>query len=126
MLLAHFSTPHTVLTAYFEHPPAPSQRPFVPQEVAPWSLQMPRLSRLFAVTGVHVPRVEASAQLWHAPAQAWLQQTPSTQKPDAQSEAIVQVPPSCLGPQLWFTHAMPVVQSASVVQLGLQVPEAHR
>ena len=126
MLLAHVSAPHTVFTAYFAQPPAPSQRPFVPQEAAPWSLQMPRLSRLFAVTGVHVPRVEASAQLWHAPAQAWLQQTPSTQKPDAQSVAWVQVPPSCLGPQLWFTQAMPAVQSASVEQIGLQAPDAHR
>src|SRR6266478_6407432 len=83
------------------------------------------LSRLFAGKGVQVPLVPASVQLWQAPPQALLQQTPSTQKPEAQSAAFMQRPPSCLGPQLWFTQAIPAVQSASVMHDGLQAPFAH-
>jgi hypothetical protein len=74
-------------------PLAPSQRPFVPQVVAPWSLQMLRLSTVFAAMGVQVPGADASAQLRHAPPQASLQHTPSVQKPDAQSAAFVHLPP---------------------------------
>jgi hypothetical protein len=125
-LVAHFSTPQTVFTAYFAHPPAPSQRPFVPQEVAPWSLQTPRRSEEFAGRGVHVPRVAGSEQLRQEPPQASLQQTPSTQKPDPQSDAFVQTPPSCLGPQLFLTHAMPAVQSMSVMHVSLQAADAQR
>jgi len=63
MLFAHFSVPHTVLAGYLAQPPAPSQRPFVPHEGAPWFLQIPWLSRLLAGNGVHVPRAEARVQL---------------------------------------------------------------
>jgi len=55
-----------------------------------------------------------------------LQHTPSTQKPEAQSAALLQTPPSCLGPQLWLTQAMPAVQSASLMHVGLQAPPAQR
>jgi hypothetical protein len=89
-----------VPVAYFAQPPAPSQRPFVPQVAAPWSLQTLRLSRVFAARGVHVPGAEVSAQLRHAPPQASLQQTPSTQNPDAQSVACVHAPPFVRLPQL--------------------------
>jgi hypothetical protein len=37
------------------------------------------------VTVLHVPMLPFSAQAWHWPAQRSLQQTPSTQKPRAQS-----------------------------------------
>jgi hypothetical protein len=84
------------------------------------------MSEAFAASGVHVPRVAASEQLRHAPPQASLQQTPSTQKPDPQSDAFVQTPPSCLGPQLWLTHAIPAVQSASESQDGLQAADTQR
>jgi hypothetical protein len=89
-------------------------------------LQTPRTSEAFAGRGVHVPRVAGSEQLRHEPPQASLQQTPSTQKPDPQSDAFVQTPPGCLGPQLWFTHAIPAVQSASVAHEGLQAAETQR
>jgi hypothetical protein len=69
-LLTHFSAPHTVPVAYFAQPPAPSQRPLVPQLAAPWSLQTLRLSTVFAAMGVQVPRADASAQLRQAPPQA--------------------------------------------------------
>lgn len=126
MLLAHFSPTHTVPTAYLRHPPAPSQRPSVPHDVAPWSLQTLRLSDVPAASGVHLPFVDASEQLRQAPVQAWSQQTPSTQNPDLQSAAAVHVPPFCLGPQLLLTHAMPATQSASLAQTLLQAPAAQR
>jgi hypothetical protein len=99
-LVTHFSPEHTVPGAYLLQPPAPSQRPLVPHEAAPWSVHTPRLSTAPCVSGVHVPRDDASAQLRQAPAQAVLQQTPSVQKPDAQSVPFVQVPPGSLRPQL--------------------------
>jgi hypothetical protein len=89
-------------------------------------LQTARRSEAFAGSGVHVPRVAGSAQLRHEPPQASLQQTPSTQKPDPQSDAFVQTPPICLGPQLWLTHAMPAVQSMSVLHDGLQAADTQR
>ena len=78
------------------------------------------------VSGVHVPRDDASAQLRHAPPHASLQHTPSVQKPDAQSVPFVHVPPGFLSPQLWATQAMPATQSASVVHVGLQAPDTQR
>ena len=126
MLVAHFSPAHCVPTAYLLQPPAPSQRPFVPHEAAPWSTQTARLSSVPCVSEVHVPFDDVSAQLRHAPPQATLQQTPSVQKPDAQSPAFVHVPPFSFNPQLWFTHAMPATQSASVVHDGLHAPDTQR
>ena len=41
-----------------------------------------RGSTVPAPTGEHVPRLAGLAQNWHLPAQALLQQTPSTQKPE--------------------------------------------
>src|SRR5687767_12186179 len=107
MLFAHRSPTHTVPTAYLRHPPAPSQRPSVPQEVAPWSVQILRLSTAAAASGVHFPFDDVSAQLRQAPVQAVSQQTPSTQKPDLQSAPCVQVPPFWRGPHLPPTHATP-------------------
>jgi len=125
-LVTHFSPAHTVPVTYLLQPPAPSQRPLVPHVAAPWSVQTPRLSTTPCVSGVHVPRDDASAQLRQAPPQAVLQQTPSVQKPDAQSVPFVHVPPGFLRPQLWLTHAMPAVQSASVAHVGLHVPDTQR
>jgi hypothetical protein len=51
----------------------------------------------------------------HAPWQATLQQTPSAQNPDAQSEPCVQTAARGFGPQLPFTHLTPVTQSPSVL-----------
>jgi hypothetical protein len=124
-LLTHFSGPHTVPAAYFAQPPAPSQRPLVLHIAAPWSLQTARGSAVFAATGVHVPFAEGSAQLLHAPVQASLQHTPSTQKPDAQSAFAVQAAPGTFGPQLWLTQAMLGAQSAFELHVVLHAPAAH-
>jgi hypothetical protein len=122
---AHFSAPHTVPGAYFAQPPAPSQRPLVPHVPTPWSVQTLRLSSVLAAMGVQVPLADASAQLRHAPPQASLQQTPSTQNPDAQSAAAVQLLPFVCLPQLWFWQAMPGAQSAFALHVMLQAPAAH-
>jgi hypothetical protein len=126
MLAAHFSPTHTVPTAYLRHPPAPSQRPSVPHEVAPWSAHTLRLSTAPLASGVHLPFDDVSAQLRHAPVQAVSQQTPSTQKFDLQSVAFVQAPPFCLGPQLPFTQAIPATQSVSAVHFLLHAPATQR
>jgi hypothetical protein len=59
--------------------PAPSQVPSVPHELACWSVQSFRGSALPAGLEAQVPSEVDSAQLWQAPVQAELQQTPSTQ-----------------------------------------------
>src|SRR6185437_5296327 len=71
---------------------------------------------------LHMPGDEASAQLRQAPVQALSQQTPSTQNPERHSPAAAQVWPFSLGPQLPFTQARPVSQSAFVVQRELHAP----
>jgi hypothetical protein len=90
-------------------------------------LQTFRVSTLFAAMGVHVPFADASEQLRQAPVQAVSQQTPSTQKPDAQSAAAVHVLPFvCLPlPQLWFWQAIVGAQSAFVVHIVLHAPDAQ-
>jgi hypothetical protein len=56
----------------------------------------------------------------HAPLQATLQQTPSTQKPEAQSLASPQVAPLALLPHLSATHCWPAAQRASVAHVFAQ------
>jgi hypothetical protein len=124
-LAAHFSAPHTVPVGYLWQPPAPSQRLFVPQLAAPWSVHTLRLSTVPADSGVQVPFADVSAQLRQAPVQAVLQQTPSTQLPEAQSVGLVHAAPFVCGPQLLLTQAMPGAQSAFVVQVVLHAPAAQ-
>ena len=74
---------------------------------------------------MHCPSLPAIAHDRHVPSQAVAQQTPVTQKPDAQSLALAHAAPGGFGPQLPFTHAAPPTQSALVVQLARQPsPEA--
>jgi hypothetical protein len=87
--------------------PAPSHAPSLPQDAAPWSVHLPRESAAPAGTGAQRPIEEASAQLWQAPSQASMQQTPSTQKPLAHSVSAAQAWPGCLSPQLPSTQAWP-------------------
>jgi hypothetical protein len=113
---------HTDPAAYFWQAPLPSHLPLVPQEATPMSVHMRRGSLLPPGVMVQVPGAEARAQLRQAPVQALLQQTPSTQKPERHSPAPPQVWPGSLGPQLPFTQARPVSQSALVVQRELHAP----
>jgi hypothetical protein len=64
-------------------------------------------------------------QAWQVPAQALLQQYPSTQKPERQRSLATQaVPSGCFGTQAPATHAWPGLQSASSVQPVEQAPRA--
>ena len=87
-----------------------------------------RAGILAGVAGVAVPRrdhravtgEDVTAQLRQPPVQALSQQTPSTHWPDLHSLALLQVCPSCLGPQVPFTQAIPVSQSVSFSQVPVQ------
>jgi hypothetical protein len=100
--------------------------PFVPQLAAPWSLQMPAGSAVPFATVVHVPSVDGSAQLRHAPVQPLSQQTPSTQNPDLHSVPLAHGCPGNFGPQVLFTQAMPVSQSVSTLQVPVHWPSTQR
>ena len=65
---------------------------------------------------MHCPSLPAIAHERQVPVHAVAQQTPVTQKPDAQSAPTAQVAPGGFGPQLPLTHAAPPTQSASVAQ----------
>jgi hypothetical protein len=122
VLLASLHRParHTVPFLYFWQAPAPSQRPSVPQLLAPWSLHLPRGSTALARVGVQVPRAAALAQYWQSPVQAVLQQTPSTQKPLMQSVAAAQVWPLPFLPQLPPWQVAGATHWLLSLQLGLQ------
>jgi hypothetical protein len=122
----HDSGAHTVVTGYFWHPPAPSHLPFVPHVVPPMSLHMARGSALPATTGVHLPRVAASAQLRHAPLQSVSQQRPSTQWPLSQTASPVQALPSLIFPHEPSLHRWPGSHWESPVQPTLHAPSTHR
>ena len=70
---------------------------------------------------MHWPSLPAIAHDRHVPVHAVAQQTPVTQKPDAQSLAAAQAAPGGFGPQLPFTHAAPPTQSALLVQDARQL-----
>jgi hypothetical protein len=84
----HFASPHFVPDVYFWQAPA-TQRPFVPQVVAPWSTQIALGSMTPVGTFVQVPIESGSAHDLHEALQAVAQQTPCWQKPEAQSAAAV-------------------------------------
>jgi hypothetical protein len=71
---------------------------------------------------VQRPSDADSEQLRQAPVQAWSQQTPSTQWFFRHSLDAVHGWPSILGPQVPLTQAIPVSQSALVVQVSVQAP----
>jgi hypothetical protein len=77
-------------------------------------------------TGVQVPRAPATSQAWHWPPQAWSQQRPSTQKPEAHCPAAPQGwPPVSLGTQTPAAQKLPPAQSPSARQVPLQVVAPH-
>src|SRR6185369_11474693 len=109
------AAPHTVPLAYLRHAPLPSHAPSVPQLAAPWSAHWFSGS-VPAGTSMHRPSLPETAHDRHAPPHAVAQQTPSTQKPEAQSAAAAHVAPGGFGPQLPFVHTAPPTQSAFVAQ----------
>jgi hypothetical protein len=75
------------------------------------------------MTALHCPLSASHASHW--PLQADSQQTPSTQNPDVQSVAAVQVTPSGLPMQTPPVHFRPVAQSVSPAQLVLHAAVAE-
>jgi len=72
-----------------------------------------------------VPPVPVSAQDRQFPVQAVLQQTPWAQNPLLHSLPAPHAAPRGLRPQLDDVQTLPVVQSALVVQLAMQLPPPH-
>ena len=126
LLFAQRSGAQTVPGLCRRQPPAPSHFPSVPQVDAGWVAHMFRVSSAPADTGRHDPSDVGSAQLRQAPAQAWSQQTESTQWLLAQSSAAVQGWPFDFLPQLPTWHTRPTTQSLSLAQRLMHAPSTHR
>ena len=96
---------HTVFSLKSVHRPAPSQRPVRPQVVASSPLQSgsARLTAMYE----QWPTEPVSPQDTHAPLQAMLQQTWSTQKPDRHPSLLSQSAPLMLLPHELETHSCP-------------------
>jgi len=86
----HDAAEQVVLAEYSWHATVPSQRPLVPQLVAPWSAQTPRGSIAPAGTIAQIPRLPGTPHDWHEPQVTEPQHTPSTQAPERQSLAAAQ------------------------------------
>jgi hypothetical protein len=79
---------HTAPTAYLRQAPAPSQVPSSPQvETSLFGHSLADRGEAPEATSVHVPGEPGALQVLHVSPQATLQQTPSAQKPLAQSAA---------------------------------------
>ena len=96
------------------------------------SVQVARGSGEPAATSTHWPSEPGRAQLRQAPWQVLAQQTPSTQLPDWQSLAALQVWPLLFCPQvptfapLLKAQELPEAQSLSLVQVPVQAPATQR
>ena len=66
---------------------------------------------------MQLPALPDSAQDLQLPVQAVPQQTPCAQNPELHSALSPQVPPSGFLPQLFITHVLGAMQSASAVQV---------
>ena len=103
--------------AYFRQAPLPSQKPSVPQEAEPLSVQVACGSAEPFGTLVQVPGEVESAHDWQAPEQADEQQTDCEQKPEPHSAAVTQAWPRPLRPH------EPLLQTAGEAQSLLAVQE---
>ncbi len=112
----HDGATQTVSAAYLAQPPRPSQTPVTPHVEGSVRAQIARGSARPAATDEQVPARSLWLQLTQAPVQALLQQTPSTQKPDAHWLASVQLVPVICLPQLPLRHLIPGAQSPSDAQ----------
>src|SRR5262245_37098038 len=104
--------------AYSRHAPEPLHDPSVPQVMPPASAHWFSGS-VPAGIGLQVPRALASAHDMHVPVQAWLQQTPFWQNPEAHSPFAAQSTPFSRLP-----HIVPL-QTLTPLQLALVVHEVR-
>ena len=118
----------TVPAAYFWQAPAPSQKPFVPQVAAVWSLQVVCGSAPPAATLVQVPAVAGDAlHDLQTPVQSLVQHTPWLQnRPAWHSVTLEQVRPAPFRPHDPFEQLAGDWQSASVVHAAEHAPVPHR
>ena len=105
----------------------PSQKPVLPQLLAPWSVQFPAGSVPLAATGEQVPAAPESAQDMQVPVQAVPQQTPWAQMVLLHSVPLEQTAPFGLSPHDPEMQDAGIAQSLSVAQVALQalVPQAN-
>jgi hypothetical protein len=126
--LAQDAATHTVPDGHSAHAP-PLHLPSVPHVDTALATQMPRGSVMPFVAAAHVPfvpPVRAAEHAWHAPVQAALQQTPSTQKPLVHSSAAVQPTPfACLATHAVPEQYAPAAQAASFAQDDAHAPAPH-
>jgi hypothetical protein len=112
----HAGDAHVVPDEYREQDPLPSHEPLVLHEGAPSSLQILRGSVRPSATGTHSPGEDTLLHETHAPSQACAQQTPSAQKFDSHSSALVQRADNGFLPhepflQLWLgAHSLSALQ----------------
>ena len=99
----HESVPHTVLTAYLRHAPAPLHCPSSPQVAMPSSAHWPSGS-MPSGTFRQVPSLPATAHDLHVPEQAAMQQRPCAQIVEKHSSLFPQGAPIGFFPQLPFTQ----------------------
>jgi hypothetical protein len=115
----------TVVAAHLRHAPPPSQKPSSPHVDAADAEHSPR-GLVPAAALMHVPTEPTSPQVWQVPPQALLQQTPSTQKPLAQSPAVLHATPFCsCGTHRPAAQWLPAVQSLFEPQLVAHAAVAH-
>jgi hypothetical protein len=118
----HEACEQLVPVGYVWQAPAPSHLPFVPQLVAPWSLQNDAGAGVPAATGAQTP-VPDRLHAWQGRQLAVPQQTPSTQLPLMHWPNVVQARPFFLSAQLiapavpW--HVKGGTQSPSPAQVVL-------
>lgn len=105
--LVQVAVTHSVPTANFAQPPAPLQRPLVPQVDRASTLHCMCGSGLPTATGVHSPSEPTWLQLTHGPWHGKLQQRPSTQLFDWHSLAMLQAAPRPFGPHDPDLHSRP-------------------
>lgn len=95
----HMAEPQTCVVGAFSQTPPAAQTPVLPQTFIASTVHLPG-SLVPACRFVQVPRAVSRLQARHAPAQALLQQTPSTQKsPARQSDIALQFWPRSFTPQ---------------------------
>jgi hypothetical protein len=122
----HVAIWHAVPLACRRHFPAPSQEPSVPQLAAPMSAHWLSGSDPRAMN-VHVPTDPVRLQAWQRLEQPVAQQTPCSQKFDAQSAAAVHGAPADSLAQIVPLQTLPGEQSALVAHFVRQVPAVpHR
>ena len=123
--VGHEGGAHCVPAAYSWQPPAPSQKPVIPQPAAPWAVHCPFGSMPPAAIGLQLPSVPTSAHDLQLPVQAVAQQTPCSQNALWQSPGAAQLAPIGRRPHEPLRQTFGGAQSPSAAQVDLQAATPH-